>query len=63
MSRIKNTVQEDRWLAEGRVAAETGKTVDDCPYKLHIMARHAWLIGWRNGGGEIITGKVKAKEE
>jgi ribosome modulation factor len=49
-------------LEEGKQAALRG---EDCniPYPWYALEkRNAWLIGWRNGGGNIFTKKVDSKE-
>jgi ribosome modulation factor len=56
--RRKNSKRDQAMLDEGYAAAGLGKTVDDCPYQ-GPWSRNAWIIGWRNGGGNIMTGKSR----
>jgi ribosome modulation factor len=50
-------------LEEGKQAALEGKGCEPIPYPWYAYEkRNAWLIGWRNGGGNIFTKKVDGKE-
>ena len=60
--------QEKYWQRvkqEGFDAAKRGLSVDalDAAHPIDPGSRNAWLIGWRNGGGDILTGLVKVEGE
>lgn len=47
------------YLDEGKADAEAGIGVEGIDKHSSIDRRNAWLVGWRNGGGDIRTGKVR----
>lgn len=56
----KQSSQSIIMMAEGEEAAKNMHNVDTCPYHNPIY-RNWWIVGWRNGGGDIMSGVVVTK--
>lgn len=59
---------EEKAMAEGLAAAAAGlprTALNDTPYTYvgSELFRNAWLVGWRNGGGDIRRGVVATERE
>jgi ribosome modulation factor len=59
---------EEKAMAEGLAAAQAGlpkAALNETPYTYigSELFRNAWLIGWRNGGGDILRGVVVTKQQ
>lgn len=61
----ENTPEEDQAMADGLAAAASGlprTALEQAPYT-RLQLRNAWLVGWRNGGGDILRGVVVSKRD